>query len=248
MTAAAPRSHLSARPGHVDVWATALDRPPATLERLGRLLTDDETARAKRFVFARDRRRFVVARGVLRELLGAYLGRAPGAIRFVYGAAGKPALAPPLDAAGLEFNVSHSDEIALYAVGLYRPVGADVEQVRALDDLEALAERNFSRAERRALFALPLTQRLAGFFACWTRKEAFIKALGEGLSHPLDAFTVSLAPGEPARFVEIGGEAGDAERWTLAAVEVGADYHAAVAVDGPATVAMRGYWEQASSS
>jgi 4'-phosphopantetheinyl transferase len=228
------------------VWATALERPPGALERLGRLLIDDETARAERFVFARDRRRFVVARGVLRELLGAYLGCPPGEVRFVYGPAGKPALAPPLAAAGLEFNVSHSGELALYAVGLHRPLGVDVEQVRELDELEALAERNFSSAERRALLALPPAERPAGFFACWTRKEAFIKALGEGLSHPLSAFTVSLVPGEPARFVEIGGEAGAAERWTLTTIDVGAGYHAAVAAEGPVTVAMRGYWEQAS--
>jgi 4'-phosphopantetheinyl transferase len=247
MTAVTSRVH-GLRPGHVEVWATALDRAPAALERLARHLTGDETARAGRFVFERDRHRFVVARGVLRELLGACLGRPPGEIRFVYGAAGKPALTPPGDAGGLEFTVSHSGELALYAVARHRAVGVDVERVRALDDLEALAARSFSPAERRALMTLPAAQRPEGFFACWTRKEAFIKALGQGLSHPLDAFTVSLTPGEPVRLLDVGGDAASAERWTLAAIDVGEGYHAAVAVEGPATVTMRGYWEQTSGS
>jgi 4'-phosphopantetheinyl transferase len=240
------RAELTARAGHVDVWAATLDPAPDRRGRLEALLADDERARAARFVFERDARRFRVARATLREILGAYLGMAPARLGFVYAAAGKPALAAPFAAAGLEFNVSHSGEIALYGVGRHRPLGVDVEQIRPLDDLEALAERNFSAAERRALLALPPGQRASAFFACWTRKEAFIKALGDGLSHPLDAFTVSLAAGEPARFVEIRGEVAAAARWTLAAVDVGAGYAAAVAVEGPATVTMRGYWEQAS--
>jgi 4'-phosphopantetheinyl transferase len=182
------------------------------------------------------------------HLLGAYLGVPPSIVGFVYGPQDKPALAPPLDASGLQFNVSHSGEVALYAVGLHQRIGVDIEQARPLDDLAALAERNFSAAERRALFTLPPEQRPLAFFTCWARKEAFIKALGEGLSHPLDTFTVTLAPGQPARFVEIGGEAGAAERWTLAALDVPAGYHAALAAEGPATVTMRGFWEQASGS
>lgn len=241
-----PALRLAARAGHVDVWATALDRPPAACERLRAWLTADETARAARFHFERDARRYVVARGVLRDLLGAYLGLAPGAIRFVYGPRDKPALAPPLDAGGVQFNVSHSGAVALYAVGVHRRMGVDVEQVRVLDDLDALAERNFSRAERAALRALPPEQRPAAFFACWTRKEAYVKALGDGLSHPLDAFTVSFAAGAPARVVEIEGDAVAAARWTLGAIGVGPGYEAAVAVDGPVTIAMRGFWEPAS--
>ena len=232
--------------GRVDVWATALDRAPAALARLRVVLSDDEAARATRFHFERDARRFIVARAVLRDLLGAYLGMAPRAVRFVYGARDKPALALPLDASGMQFNVSHSGEIALCAVGLQQRLGVDVEQIRALADLVALAQRNFSAAECRALFALPPERRPGAFFACWTRKEAYIKALGDGLAHPLDAFTVSFAAGEPARVVEIRDEPAAAERWTLAAIGVGPGYEAAVAVDGPATVTMRGYWEQSS--
>jgi 4'-phosphopantetheinyl transferase len=239
---------LEARAGHVEVWATGLDRAPAVLARMRAILADDETARAARFHFERDARRFVVARAVLRELLGAYLAVTPREVSFVNGPRDKPGLAPPLDASGVQFNVSHSGEIALYAVTRHRPVGVDVEQVRALDNLAALAERNFSRAERAALFALPPAHRPAAFFACWTRKEAYVKALGEGLAHPLDAFTVSLAAGEPARVTEIGGDAAAAQRWTLAALDVAPGYEAAVAVDGPATVAMRGFWNQPPGS
>ncbi len=232
-------------PGHVDVWATRLDRPPPERERLARLLAGDEAARAARFAFERDRWRFTVARGVLREVLGAYLGREPRDIAFVYGEHGKPALAPPLDASGLEFNVSHSAEVALYAFALHRPVGVDVERMRDLDDLEALAERHFSPAERRALMALPEEDRRVGFYACWTRKEAFVKALGAGLSHPLDAFTVSLAPGEPPRLLDVRG--GPAARWTIAAFDGEPDYAGAIAVEGGAVMRARGFWDEASA-
>ena len=248
MTTPDSRPGLTARADRVDVWATGLDRDPGGLARLRESLADDESARAERFHFERDARRFVVARAVLRDVLGAYLGVAPRDVRFVYGPRDKPALAPPFDAAGVQFNVSHSGEIALYAVTLDRQVGVDVEQVRPLPDLAVLAERNFSPTERGALLALPAARRPPAFFACWTRKEAYVKALGDGLSHPLDAFTVSFAAGEPARLVEIVGDAAAAARWTLAAIDVGAGYEAAVAVDGPVTVAMRGFWEQPSGS
>jgi 4'-phosphopantetheinyl transferase len=237
---------LSIRPGHVDVRATPLDPSAAREARLERWLDADERARAARFVFPRDARRFRVARGTLREILGGYLGVAADAVRFTYAAAGKPALAAPLGDAGLAFNVSHSGEIALYAIGARSRIGVDVEQVRPLDDLPALAERNFSAAEQRTLLALPPAARAPAFFACWTRKEAFIKALGDGLSYPLDAFTVSFTADEPARFVEIRGDPTTAARWTLTALDVAPGYTAAVAVDGPVTVTWRGVWEQSS--
>jgi 4'-phosphopantetheinyl transferase len=237
---------LPVRPGHVDVWATALDLSPAREARLEGWLDADERARAARFVFPRDGRRFRVARGTLREILGGYLSVAPPAVRFVYAPAGKPALAEPFADAGVAFNVSHSGEIALYAIGARSRIGVDVEQVRPLDDLEALAERNFSAAEQRALLALPPPAREPAFFACWTRKEAFIKALGDGLSYPLDAFTVSFTAGEPARFVEVRGDPTTATQWTLATLDVRPGYAAAVAVDGPVTVTWRGFWEQSS--
>ena len=215
---------LTARADRVDVWATALDRDPGGLARLRESLADDESARAARFHFERDARRFVVARAVLRDVLGAYLGVAPRDVRFVYGPRDKPALAPPFDAAGVQFNVSHSGEIALYAVTLHRQVGVDVEQVRPLPDLAVLAERNFSPTERGALLALPAARRPPAFFACWTRKEAYVKARGDGL-RLLKSFEVSVDPGEEQPALS------DPE-WSLHSLRPAPNLLAAVAVAG----------------
>jgi 4'-phosphopantetheinyl transferase len=162
---------------------------------LARLLSADEGERAGRFAFERDRRRYVVARARLRQLLGERLGAAPESLRFVYHAHGKPALARCPGQRDLRFNVSHCGEVAAYAFADGREVGVDIEEVRALPDADALAMRFFSPDERAAYLSLPRQARPRGFFNCWTRKEAFVKALGAGLSQPLDAFDVSRAPG-----------------------------------------------------
>jgi 4'-phosphopantetheinyl transferase len=214
--------------GEVHLWRIALDRQDA--HDLRRVLAPDELARADRFVFERDRRRFVVARAALRYTLADYLGVSPEAVGFEYGAHGKPALAASWP--DVRFNLSHSDELALCAVTRGREIGVDVEHTHPLQDLEGLAERVFSRRERARLSALRGGDKLTGFFNAWTRKEAFIKALGEGLSHPLDRFDVSLAPRAPARLERIDGDAARAARWSLAAAEVDAGYTAAVVVDG----------------
>jgi len=187
----------------VHVWRIALDRGDG--DSLRARLSSDELARAARFHFERDRTRFLVARAALREILAHYLGASPAEIAFVYGDHGKPALAPPHG--DLRFNLSHSHGLALCAVTRGREVGVDVERIRELDDLEDLARSVFSARELAALHRLPEPGLLAGFFTGWTRKEAFIKALGEGLSHPLKRFDVSLEPGRPARLERIDGNA-----------------------------------------
>lgn len=214
----------------VHVWRTSLDRDGAEVERLWAALAPDERERAQRFHFERDRRRFVVARGVLREILGRCLGLAPARIRFAYNKYGKPSLLE--DAGGLRFNVSHSEEAALYACTLGREVGVDIELLR--DDFASfeIAERFFSRAEVHSLGSLPPHLRTEGFFNCWTRKEAYIKALGEGLSHPLDSFSVSLAPGEPARLIATDGDPLEAARWSIVDLNPFQGYAAALAVWG----------------
>src|SRR5690606_26602872 len=131
-------------------------------------------------------------------------------IQFTYGSEGKPALEPPSD---LHFNVSHSDEIALYAISFQQEVGVDIECMRPLDDIDQLAARTFSAHEYADWALLPETQKQAGFFNCWTRKEAFIKAVGQGLSYPLSAFDVSLKPGKPARFLRMDRES--VQEWSL---------------------------------
>jgi len=171
---------------------------------LAGLLSADERERAGRFAFGRDRRRYIVARARLRQLLGERLGAAPESLRFVYKPHGKPALARCPGQRDLRFNVSHCGEVAAYAFAEGREVGVDIEEVRELSDADDIAMRFFSRRERAAYMRLPVRERPQGFFNCWTRKEAFIKALGSGLSCPLDSFDVSFAPGRPARILRVG--------------------------------------------
>ena len=212
----------------VHVWRAALDRPPDRVAALAALLSPDERDRAARFHFARDRRRYTVGRGVLRRLLGAYLGVPGDGLVFSYGPQGKPALA----SGDLRFNLAHTGAVALYAVTRRREVGVDIEGFRPDFATDEIAERFFSDAERRALRALAPAERCRAFFSCWARKEAYIKALGGGLSIPLDGFDVSLAPGEPAALLATRPIAADAARWTLAEIEAGPDAAAALAVEG----------------
>jgi 4'-phosphopantetheinyl transferase len=156
-------------------------------EPLAGLLSADERHRAGRFAFARERRRYIVARARLRQLLGERLGAAPESLQFVYHPHGKPALERRLGQRDLRFNVSHCGGVAAYAFAEGREVGVDVEREREIEDAEAIAERCFSPAERDAC-------RVLGFLYCWTRKEAFVKALGSGLSSPLLELDVSGAP------------------------------------------------------
>lgn len=216
---AVPPPALPAPPaaGEVHLWAIRLDPPRARVAALRRLLTPDETARADRFHFERHRRRFTVGRGCLRELLGGYLGRAPDSLRFAYGEKGKPVLtgSAPAASAGLDFNLSNSHELALAAVAVGTALGVDLEHLRPMPDALEIAERFFSPAERRILAAVPAARRDEAFFNCWTRKEAYLKAVGDGLTAPLDRFDVTLEPGEPARFLAIEGDPGAAKRWSL---------------------------------
>jgi 4'-phosphopantetheinyl transferase len=214
----------------VHVWRASLERDDSEVERLWAALAPDERERARRFHFERDRRRFVLARGVLREILGRCLGLAPALIRFAYNEYGKPSLRE--DMGGLRFNASHSAGAALYACTLGCEVGIDVELLR--DDFASfeVAERFFSRAEVRSLDALPAHLRTQGFFNCWTRKEAYIKALGEGLSHPLNSFSVSLAPGEPVRLISTDTDRLEADPWSIVDLKPFEGYAAALAIRG----------------
>ncbi|HEV3458814.1 MAG TPA: 4'-phosphopantetheinyl transferase superfamily protein [Thermoanaerobaculia bacterium] len=230
-----PRSgaNLSVSSGEIHLWAVALDPAPEVVERLTRGIAPDEWERARRFRFERHRRRYLVGRGALRALLGGYLGIAPGEVAFSYGPRGKPFLAGRLaTASGLSFNLSNSYELAL--VGFLRgpEIGVDVEFLKPMPDLEQIAERFFSESERAALRRLPAPQRPEGFFNCWTRKEAYLKAVGEGLAAPLDSFAVTLAPGEAPRMLTLKGDAERAARWFFRCFRPERDYIGALAVDG----------------
>ena len=153
-------------------------------------------------------------------------------MRFVYGPHGKPELASDGGETGLRFNVSHSHGLALYAITRHREIGVDVERIRPEVASETIAEHFFSPREVAVLRALPATLQATAFFACWTRKEAYIKARGDGLSLPLDQFAVSLAPGEPAALLYTAWDAQEAARWALHDLASGPGYRAAVAVTG----------------
>lgn len=194
----------------VHVWCVRLSRPSAEVKALAALLAADEAARAQKFRFARDREHYIVARGVLRTLIGRYERMAPAAVSFQYGGQGKPAVTGDLC-----FNLSHAAGMALIAFARGREIGVDVEPVRRLPDADRVARRFFSAAEYETWTAVPWVQQPAAFFNCWTRKEAFIKAIGEGLSCPLASFGVSLRSDEPARLLHIRGSEAEAARWRL---------------------------------
>lgn len=215
----------------MEITVTRLDVGPETVRSLAASLSDAERQRAKRFALDRDCRRFMVARGRLRELLATRLGVRPEAVELMYGRRGKPALAPHFADSGWRFNVSHSGEMAVYAFARGREIGVDIEAVRTLRDSDSIAARFFSRRENAAYQALPPAEKDVGFFNCWTRKEAFIKALGDGLYHPLDRFDVSLAPGEPTRILRVEGMPGDECGWRLESFLPAAGYVGAVVTE-----------------
>lgn len=212
----------------VTIAVTRLAVDAASVERSMALLCDDERHRASTFIFERDRRRFASARAWLRQLLGGWLGVHAARVEFSYGVYGKPALGGRFATAGVRFNLSHCDDLAVCALALDREVGVDVEAVRALDEADALAVRYFSDRERESYLALDRRDRPLGFFRCWTRKEAFIKALGHGFAHPLDTFDVTLSPGEPARILRVNERSGRDSGWHLESLVPEAGFVAAV--------------------
>lgn len=220
----------------IHIWCVSLQQSSACLETLSQPLSQEERARAERFHFDRDRRRFTVSQGYLRTLLGRYLKMAPEQIEFYRGPRGKPGLKISErmhpGAATLRFNLSHSNELALYAITTGREVGIDIEHIRTVPGAAPIVKRFFSSQEQAAFFSLAEEHRKEGFFNCWTRKEAFIKAIGEGLFHPLHQFTVSLRPGEPARLLQVGSEPPEKCRWSLRAFVPAPGYVAAVVAEG----------------
>lgn len=162
----------------------------------------------------------------------------------VYGLRGKPSLAPSYGGESIRFNVSHSNELALYAMTNHREVGVDIEFMRPLDEVESIARRFFSTREQAILRSLPAHLKQQGFYNCWTRKEAYIKATGEGISQPLDQFDVSLAPGEPARLLSVSGKPDEASRWSFEVLRPSIEYAAALAVEGSGWQLMCWKWEE----
>jgi 4'-phosphopantetheinyl transferase len=217
--------------GEIHVWRVPLAPAAALLARLARTLGDDERERAARFHFERDRTAFTAARGALRMLAGGYLGHPPEHLVFAYRDKGKPYLAALSDE-DLRFNVSHSGDLALLAFARCRELGVDIERRREVHDLRGLAELSFSRHEYAAWCSLPPRDQPEAFFTCWARKEAFIKATGEGISQLAD-FDVTLRPGEPAQLLRVDGESAARPRWSMHDLPAIPGYATALVVEAP---------------
>jgi len=207
----------------IDVWFADLDAASHRNDTFEGLLSFDERNRAGKFHADVDRRRFIASRGILRTLLGRYFAIAPQSVTFSYGPNGKPAL-PGCE---LHFNLSHSFGRALFAFGSQSPLGVDLELVRTLPDLVQLGASVFSPTEAKAFATIDAREQPASFFKCWTRKEALIKALGTGLSYPLEQFSVSFD--EPARLLSVEGDRTKLTSWRLHHLEPELGYFAAIA-------------------
>jgi len=216
----------------VHVWCASLDRWASYLPSFQQNLTSDEQHKAERFYFPKDRKHYIIARGLLRRILSRYLDKKPSHLRFCYGPYGKPALLPEQGGDVPRFNVSHSRGLALYAVTWNWELGVDLEFLRTDFPCQEIAERFFSPKENAVLRTLPAHLQHRAFFSCWTRKEAYVKATGKGLSISLDQFDVSLMPDESAALLRTQWDAQEACRWSLQELIPAPSYVAALAVEG----------------
>ncbi|MEO8218659.1 MAG: 4'-phosphopantetheinyl transferase superfamily protein [Acidobacteriota bacterium] len=211
----------------IDLLATSLNIDSSALEEGCALLSVDERERADRFRFPRHARRFIHARAFMRRTLSWYLDRDPAALRFNYGPEGKPSL--PFT---ISFNQSDSEELAVLAVTLSRQVGVDIESLRSIANAEELAHRFFSPGETRDLMAITEEERDRAFLACWTRKEAYLKATGEGLTRPLSQFRVVVDPCLEPRLISVELDPAEERRWSMAHLEPGVGYIGALVIEG----------------
>jgi 4'-phosphopantetheinyl transferase len=230
VTPGSERRPLEADEAHV--WRIRLDEPAETVARMRELLNDDERRRADRFMFEEHRHRFTVGRATLRAIVGSYTGIAPSEICFRYNPYGKPELDRDQGGDRVRFNLSNTGALALCAVAEGRSVGVDVETHRADFAGLAIAERFFSPAEVAVLRGVRREDLTRAFFACWTRKEAYIKAQGKGLSIPLDSFEVSLAPDAPPALLVTHDDPAEARRWSLFELDPGPGFAAALVIEG----------------
>jgi 4'-phosphopantetheinyl transferase len=210
----------------IHIWSVRTTAPDAIVSEFQSLVSPDEQTQATRFCFTHLRSSFVLARGALRLLLGAYLDAAPTGIQLLRGPKGKPSLPAP---ARIQFNTSHSGALATFGFALDCEIGVDVEHFRPIPDMQEIASRFFSEEEASEIISVPASEREHAFFLCWTRKEAYIKAIGLGLSTPLDGFVVSVRPDERARLIHVAHDIKAASAWTLTSLDLGPQYVAAIA-------------------
>ncbi|MGF1480147.1 MAG: 4'-phosphopantetheinyl transferase family protein [Cyanophyceae cyanobacterium] len=215
----------------VHAWRANLDVGIEQLQSFMAILSADEKQRAEQFYFSQHSQRFIVGRGLLRSILGQYLKTDPAQLEFEYGPRGKPMLASGWGRARIQFNLSHSQGLALYGFSLERRIGVDLEYLRPVADAEKIVQRFFSAEESAFISRLPLQEKHQAFYRGWTSKEAYLKATGEGLAG-LEQVEVSLSPQQPACLLRINGDSQAAARWSIQRLSPAANYLGAIAVEG----------------
>jgi len=216
----------------IHIWCASLSASPEDLSHYTSLLSQDEMQRAKRFYFERDHNHFIIGRGLLRTLLGSYLDVEPSKIEFVYGQYGKPALKTGFYEKVLKFNLSHSEDLALYAFGLNHKIGIDLEHVHPMPDMDDFARQYFSLRENILINSLSGKQKEEAFFKIWTCKEAFLKANGNGLTVPINQVETAVESDGSVALISIGEREEQAELWRLESFTPISSYQAALAVKG----------------
>lgn len=232
---------LPLKDGDIHIWRVWLNQNTLCIESLSKTLDSNERQRANKYHFEKDREHFIAARGMLKIILSRYVSDLPDQIRFSYNRYGKPALNIGTNDNSLRFNAAHSQELALYAVTRGREVGLDIEFINENFASLEVAKRFFSPAEILNLAALPPNLQTAAFFSCWTRKEAYIKAIGKGLSHPLKQFSVSIIPEELLPSLTIN-DFQETRQWSLMTLFPNFDYIAALAVEGAVQAVHQWQW------
>jgi len=227
-----PQSGLTLAEKEIHIWRADLDLPDRSIQQLNQILSTDERMRAERFHFEKDKKKFVIGVGILRAMLSPYVGVEPKELRFIHGKRGKPMLDDVFANGSIQFNMSHSEGLALYGFTRDHEIGVDIEFVRDIPEMDKIAEQFFSIKENDVFRSLPDSKKKEAFFNCWTRKEAFVKAIGDGLYQGLDKFDVALIPGEPARLLRIGGDSKIASRWLIQDLKPAPGFTAAFAAEG----------------
>jgi 4'-phosphopantetheinyl transferase len=216
----------------VQIWRVALDLPASSVAQLQRVLAADELARAEQFRAPASRSRFIAAHGLLRHILGQYLNTDPQQLQFCFGPYGKPFLAPAQSRYDVRFNLSHSQRLGLFAFTRGRDIGVDIEYLRAPKRWERIARCCLSASEQTVLYALPARAQRAALVACWTRKEAYLKATGQGLTQPLHQIDIGIRPGDSAAPACPAADRREFSRWSLLELAPGLGYVGTLVVEG----------------
>lgn len=236
---------MALSPGKIHIWRAELDESGMSIPRYYRLLSQDELRRAERYRFDSDRHRYILRRGILREILGFYTGTSPARLSFDYGKRGKPELVERSGSDKINFNLSFSNRLAVFAFARNLDIGVDIENVCCVPEMGDMSLRFFSLFENRALQVLPESRKNDAFFSLWTCKEAFIKATGDGMSFPLNEFCVSFGPGSPPELLSVMGNPAAASQWSIFGFTPEIGYTAALAARTHSFQLIYWKWEEA---